>query len=51
MRKVGKMDLVIVESNLELTMWKRLLREEYSKVSLNVSCSGSATCNIPQLSK
>jgi len=50
MRKAGKMDLVLAEDNLELAMWTRLLRECYSKVTPNVSCSCRATCNTPQLS-
>jgi hypothetical protein len=48
MKKAGEMELVLVESDLELAIWTRLLSEDYSKVTPRVSCSCIATRNTPQ---
>ncbi|KIJ94915.1 hypothetical protein K443DRAFT_109651 [Laccaria amethystina LaAM-08-1] len=49
MKKAGEMELVLVEGDLELAIWTRLLSEDYSKVTPRVSCSCIATRNTAQL--
>ena len=48
MKKAGEMELVLVENDVELAIWIRLLSEVYSKVTPRVSrCS--AIRNTSQL--
>ena len=48
MKKAGEMELVLVENDLELAIWIRLLSEAYSKITPRVSCC-SAIRNTYQL--
>ena len=48
MKKASEMELVLVESDLELAFWTRLLSDDYSKVTPRVSHSCNATRDTPQ---
>ena len=48
MKKANEMELVLVDSDLELALWTRLLSDDYSKITPRVSRSCCATRDTPQ---